>query len=106
MFHLWRAWSPLPGLSSEPETKESPEEEIIKYRCRRPYPNRWFVLTTDSTRNISESTDDYLRLGSSILQRKPARKRMGSSGHIVTIHPGPSGPPQKYQIAKWMASGR
>ena len=28
------------------------------------------------------------------------------SGHIVTIHPGPSGPQQKYRIAKLLASGR
>ena len=25
-------------------------------------------------------------------------------GHVVTIHPGPSGPPQKYWIARWLAS--
>ena len=33
-------------------------------------------------------------------------KEWDLSGHIVTIHPGPSGPPQKYWIAKWLASGR
>ena len=26
--------------------------------------------------------------------------------HIMVIHPGPSGPPQKYWIARWLASGR
>ena len=25
-------------------------------------------------------------------------------GHVVTIRPGPSGPPQKYWIARWLAS--
>ena len=85
MFCLWRAWSPLPELSSDPETKESPEEEIIKNCCGCLHTNRQFVLTTNST---NESIHDYLRLGSSLLQRKPARKRLGYPGSHRDNTPG------------------
>ena len=84
MLHLWRAWSPPPGLSSEFETEENPEEEeITKKCCGCLHPNRQLAFTTS---DIHESTRDYLRLGSSLLQRKSAR--MGSPGSHRDNTPG------------------
>ena len=76
MLHLWRAWSLPPGLPSEFETKEGPEEEAIKNYGRCLHSNRQIVLTTSGT---NESIHGYPLTRIELTSTKVSQEKNGIS---------------------------